>query len=305
MDIEPNTASEVDLDVGPPVTVAIPTIGRVETLPAVLYSIAMQQHAHVAELLLLDEADSPVTENFAVNQVLDLLSLMEVQVRILRNRRRAGIGNARIRLALEAKNDRLMMVDDDVLLRPYTMAALYRALEEHRAVAHWAVPSCLLVNKGLDLDGYLDERVSRDDPRVTKWTEKYPWFIPYYLYRERFTRLLPVAGTQAILIRHRKRLIDSAMGMVQLGSLPREDTYMTRKMGLGVFTSVGVCDHIEHLDQKNRLLWGSSMFYRLHEAAMARPDDFVDLLGSWSTNESDEGVVVMGRAEDEDDEPQF
>lgn len=268
-------------------TVAIPTIGRVEMLPAVLYAIANQEskYGRVAELVLLDEADGPVTQHYAVNQMLDLMSVHGVDIRIIRNRRRKGIGAARIRMAEEATNARVLMVDDDVCLRPNVLDDLTIALEREHKIAQWAVPSCFLVNKGLDLgyaelDGYSDQYVSRDDPKVKEWTERYPWFVPYYMYDEPFDQLIPCAGTQAILLRDKYQFIQATHEMVKLGSLPREDTYMTRKYGPGVFTSRAVCDHFEHADQRNRGHWGSSQFYRLHQVAMEHPDAFLELFGS-------------------------
>jgi len=55
------------------VSAVIPTIGRIETLPVVITALGFQTHP-IDELILLDEAKTPVTEAYAVNQALELPS---------------------------------------------------------------------------------------------------------------------------------------------------------------------------------------------------------------------------------------
>lgn len=257
------------------VTAAIPTIGRTETLPMVLYSLANQLKP-IDELIILDEARRPVLENYAVNQAVDLLSLQGIPTKIIRRRHRRGIAQARLDLAQEAKYRHVLMVDDDVALRNTCLGQLTAAWEDRYS---WVVPFCFLVSAAFKLDGYTDKKVSKDDPEVTRWTERYPWFVPYFDYKERnFCLEIPVAGTQCILW-DKEVLLDHGSEAGQLGPLPREDTYLTKMTGPGLFVSEARCDHFEHAGQEQRSLWGSSMFYRLHEAAMEDPEGFLKLLG--------------------------
>ena len=251
------------------VTVAIPTIGREETLPAVLNAIAFQSHP-VDELIILDEAKKPIAENFAINQAMDLLSLQGTRVVLLRERRKNGIGNARYRLCGEARNNIVLQVDDDVVLRPDCLARLLYSGSR----VPWVVPTCVLVPGFFALDGYLDTVVDPDDPRVTKWTSKYPWFIPYYRYSVPVVRDIECAGTQCILL-DRSSVLSLCEALQGMGRLPREDTYLTAKLGPGRFVSEAECLHYEHPNQTDRSNWGTAMFYRLHEMAMEDPDHFV------------------------------
>ena len=258
----------------PKITCGIPTIGRTETLAATLNSIAFQTF-QIDELILLDESEKPVTESYAVSQALDYLSLLGVRVVVLRERRRLGIGPARFRLCSEARNWGLLQVDDDVVLHP-------RCLEE--LIPHvnfdcpWAVPTCLLVNPELATGMHLDEKVDRQDPRVLEWTTKYPWFIPYFRYRSSFCCDLAMAGTQAILL-DAGAVIDRCRGLLTLGKLPREDSYLTSQLGTGKFVSDALCVHYEHASQVDRGNWKSSMFYRLHQAIQASPRTFINFIG--------------------------
>jgi glycosyltransferase involved in cell wall biosynthesis len=253
----------------------IPTIGREETLPMVLMALAHQVKLP-SEVILLDEAKKPVSENYCVNQALDVLSLKGCSIKTLRSRRKKGIGAARLRLASEASNEFVLMIDDDVVLEPTCARELLTNF--NKEPVSWAVPTCLLVPANFSLDGYSDKVVRIEDPAVQMWTQKYPWFIPYFQYEEPFECLLPCSGTQCILLK-KEAFLESCSEMGALGSLPREDTYMTSKMGSGLFISRAICHHFEHPSQAERSNWSSSMFYRLHEACMESPDEFVNLLG--------------------------
>lgn len=260
------------------VTVAIPTIGREEMLPAVLNSIALQSYP-VDELIILDESSKPVAENYATRQAMDLFSLQGTRVVLLRERRKQGIGHARYRLAEEARNDFLLQVDDDVVLRPDCLMELFTALTIFQSgVCNWAVPECLLVPSDLVSDGYIDSPVYPDDPKVVEWTGKYPWFVPYYQYRSDVLDYLSCAGTQCILLR-KEKVLEKCSAIKDMGRLPREDTVLTSLLGKGVFTSTAKCIHYEHMSQTDRSNWGTSMFYRLHEKAMNDPEQFAKFLG--------------------------
>lgn len=257
------------------VTVGIPTVGRVETLPTVLTSLAFQTPV-IDEIVILDEAKAPIMESYAVNQALDVLSVQGTRVEIVRSRRRSGIGAARMEVIGEARNELVLMVDDDVAIRPGLVERLVAVQTERNAP--WVVPTCFLVPAALELDGYTDRLVNPDDPEVLRWTERYPWFIPYFRYSKPVERSISAAGTQCILLR--KDVFEShAARAVELGNLPREDTYMTRVTGPGWFTSTTECLHYEHVSQVDRGNWGKSMFYRLHEAILKNPEGFVDFIG--------------------------
>lgn len=260
----------------PDYSAVIPTIGREETLPMVLMALAHQSKLP-SELILLDESKKPVSENYCINQALDVLSLKGCSIKTLRSRRKKGIGAARLQLANEASNDLVLMVDDDVVLEPSCARVLLEGLDKNSV--SWAVPTCLLVPANFELDGYTDKIVKIEDPAVQLWTQKYPWFIPYFQYEEPFSCLIPCSGTQCILLKKEDFLM-ACSDMEYFGRLPREDTYMTAKMGEGLFISKALCHHFEHSSQAERSNWSSSMFYRLHEACLESPDDFLNLLGN-------------------------
>jgi GT2 family glycosyltransferase len=256
-------------------SVCIPTVGRIETLPTVLFSILGQKG--VSEVIILDEASVPVCESFVVNQALDLLSLSKgIEVRVIRRRRRGGIGKARVDLINEAKNDYIVMVDDDVVLGERCAEVLVSHSMEH---ASWAVPTCVLISAGLELDGYTDQVVDAEDPKVKQWTERYPWFMPYFRYSKVVIEThLGCAGTQCIAF-SRDRVKDSFDFLDKNGALPREDTLFTRVTGPGVFYSGVECYHFEHKSQVTRGQWDRRMFYRVHEAILKDPKAYIELMG--------------------------
>jgi len=256
------------------VTAVIPTVGRTETLPMVLHSLACQTWP-VSDLIVLDEAARPVSESYVVNQAMDLLSLQGAGVKILRRRHRRGIAAARLELAAEARTELVLMVDDDVVLRPDCLQLL---MEKRTTDFAWAVPYCFLVSAAFRRDGYRDSVVSKDASVVREWTARYPWFVPYFNYAEDFTQAIDVAGTQCILW-NRSEFLEEAGGVEKLGRLPREDTYLTKVTGPGLFVSRARVDHFEDDSQAGRGAWESSVFYRMHTAVMEDPEGFLRVMG--------------------------
>ena len=257
------------------VSIGIPTIGREETLPMVLSAIGFQDYP-VDEVILLDEGKKPITENFAIRQVMDFLSLKGIRVVYLRDRNGRGIGAARLRLAEEARNRAHLQVDDDVVMDPSCLRKMMEVYELYSP--SWVVPTCKLIPADFAPDGYIDRTVDPDEPEVRQWTEKYPWFVPYFVYDRVIDRSLVAAGTQCILF-DKQVLYAFCSSARTLGNLPREDTYITTKSGPGRFISTALCFHYEHASQNGRANWSDSMFYRLHQAAIEDPDKFVDCLG--------------------------
>lgn len=253
------------------ISVGVPTIGRVEVLNSVLVGVLNQGMAD--ELILYDEADVPVTDSYQVNQALDALSLSGTKVKIIRNRRRQGIGAARYHIAEEAKNEYLCMVDDDVVMEPGCLKAMFEVMTQHRKF--WSVPYCLMVPK-VGYDGYRDDVVENNDPDVLRWLEKYDWFYPYFDFFEPVEKEISASGTQCILV-NREVMLTRTKALLDFGSIPREDTFMTRKMGSGIYTNKARCIHFSHESQEGRF-WSKSMFYRLHEAAIRDPDAFAEVL---------------------------
>jgi len=256
------------------VSVCIPTVGRTETLPTVLFSLLGQEG--VKEILILDDSAVPVCENFVVNQAIDLLSIYGVDSKIIRRRRREGIGPSRVYLVEQAECDHIVMIDDDVVLGQGCIKVLRTHLSDG---APWVVPTCLLVPAGFEMDGYTDQIVDPNDPAVLEWTEQYPWFVPYFRYREDYVvKDLKCSGTQCIGIT-KASMEKAASALSRMKKLPREDTVMTAMSGPGTFDAGAICYHFEHKSQVTRGDWGRQMYYRLHEVAMGTPFNFVDMMG--------------------------
>lgn len=255
------------------ITAVVPTMGRVETLPMVFTALAFQTYP-IHQMIVLDEAKSPIAESWAVNQALDVLSLQGVEVILIRNRRRSGIGPARRMLVEKSDCPWVLMVDDDVVLRPTCLAEL---MKEKKSDRGWLVPTCFLVPAALELEGYLDMPVDPEDPRVTLWTSKYPWFVPYFKYTSDVCCELDASGTQCILL-DRQVFLRHCQSVSALGNLPREDTYITKSMPGGWFVSRAECLHYEHASQADRGNWDRTSFYRLHEAILRDPEGFVEFM---------------------------
>lgn len=254
------------------ISVVIPTVGRVETLPTVLTALSFQTYP-IKEVIIYDEAPTPVMENYVVNQALDVLSLQGVGTKVIRNRLLKGIGAARYKMAKEARSTFVLMIDDDVVPLPDCLEHLAGDSEYP-----WVVPTCRLIPAGFTSDGYIDsEIVQPDDPRVAQFTAKYPWFVPYFRYPKDYSQIIPYSGTQAILL-NRAKFLEVNGDLSELGRLPREDSVMTKRMGVGLFVAAAETLHYEHKSQVGRANWSSSVHYRLHQAAAHDPEAFVKLM---------------------------
>lgn len=252
------------------ITAVIPTVGRPEILNSVIFSIFQQNF--VDEFILLDESDIPTYRQYQVEQAIDLLSRKGVKIKIIRERNKKGIGSARVRLVEESSNDFVLMVDDDVVLGKDCVSFLAYGMDISNT---WSVPSCILVSKVYP-DGYIDKVVKREDPIVEQWVNKYPWYLPWFEYDRHFVEKLSVAGTQAILL-NKSVFLDKARDIEKFGNLPREDTYMTVKMGQGVFVSSAKCYHFVCPSQQERM-WDNNMYYRIHTKIIENPDRFKDFI---------------------------
>lgn len=252
------------------ITAVVPTTGRAEMLNSVIFAIDQQEN--IDEFILLDESDIPVYRQYQVEQAIDLLSRHGIRTKILRDRRRMGIGSARTRLVQEASNEWVLMVDDDVVMHRDCSILLSKEVER---VGTWAVPSCILVSKVYP-DGYMDVPVSRDDPFVQMWVRKFPISLMWNEYKETFTERVRISGTQVILL-NRGVFLDKTKGMEDFGNIPREDTYMTAKMGMGIFVSAAKCFHFVDPKSQERS-WNDAMFYRLHDKILEDPDKFREFI---------------------------
>ncbi len=256
------------------ISVAIPTIGRRETLHAVIFSVFQQAKCLLEELIILDEGDTPISEDYQIRQAIDLLSVYGITTKVIRNRNRKGIANARLVLLKECKSEFVLMLDDDVCLDRDCVESLFKELS-HNSEIDYVVPVCLLVQK--EAAAYSEDslynanKVTRED--VKHITDKMPWFIPYFRYKDEFKAPIKVSGTQAILLRKSKAM-PLCEEMAGLGKLPREDTYLTSQLK-GMFISKAESYHFVHPSQTRE--WGKDVFYELHHKVMDKPKMFIEL----------------------------
>ena len=104
--------------------VAIPTKNREDIMPTVLQSL-FHQTTDCFNLLIYDEGNIPITENYHVRQFFDLLEIHKgIEITHRRNMKDGSLARARIFILNYTKQHNykyVMMLDDDVMLTPNTI----------------------------------------------------------------------------------------------------------------------------------------------------------------------------------------
>jgi len=158
------------------ILIAIPTKNRSDILPLPLYSLS-QQAIHF-DLVIYDSSDAPVTDNYIVRQMIDLLQLHKgVDVKHIRSMKDRSLALARVfllRYARERHYRYLLMLDDDVMLTPGFVKTLYDHIRSHSKVIYVAGVAIDVNNALAHSDYSLDTKNS--------FAGLSEWGIPHYYY---------------------------------------------------------------------------------------------------------------------------
>lgn len=255
------------------ISVCIPTIGRPEILNSVLMGIFNNREV-VDEVIILDQGDTPASEAYQVSLAIDLLSLNHIRVNYIRQRLSKGIAENRYFLVKEARNHLVMMVDDDVVLDVGCISRLCKALENYPKL-NWAVPHSLMVRN--TVPNYIDAReVNFKNTEIQNILKRRPWFITFFNYVEELELPIDFCEPQASLVR-RGNFLDTCRDIIKLKKLPREDTFMVKSMGKGIFVSKARVFHFAHYQQQSRH-WDGITNYALHWGIYKDPKKWLDFL---------------------------
>lgn len=110
--------------------VLIPTIGRPEALALTLGGLAGQiPDAVLQRVLVADQSEEPAEEHPLVAAMVRTLRNGGVDVDVRRRPHRRGLAEQRDFLLARARADHVLFLDDDVWLRPWSVATMRRALD--------------------------------------------------------------------------------------------------------------------------------------------------------------------------------
>lgn len=210
---------------------------------------------NISEIIILDSGEIPVIEDESLITVLDALKDYGIPFKYLRDKPR-GIGPARYRLLEEARTDRAIMIDDDVMVSGNFIREVTR-FDEFTQEFAFRVPCCWIATDYLgvkDLD-----RTPKTALEALEIAGSRHHILPYMRYVEgsNFISDIRYCGTQCIDLSVHLALQATELKNWRKGA-PREDTYLTKMLadvgdqfGMhGALVTNAYSYHLEHNTQK-------------------------------------------------------
>jgi len=112
-------------------TVLIPSCNRPTALAVTLTGLCFQ-HCQDFDVVVADQSDTPVYQEPSVRTVIRLLEKQGHRVLALTNLPRRGLAQQRQFLLDHVASPYCLYIDDDVLLEPFVLGNMLKALEEER-----------------------------------------------------------------------------------------------------------------------------------------------------------------------------
>jgi len=233
--------------------VAIPTKNREEIIPTVLQSL-FHQTIDSFDVLIYDQGDQPVTENYHVRQFIDLLEIHKgIEVNIRRSMKDRSLAMARVYILKYVKkyNYRfVMMVDDDVMLMPDTIDVLLKKIKRLKDCV-WIEGIAMDVNNILKHSDYDVEEL--ESPKGMS-----PWAVNHHYFKNSFTidRISTTGGFHYLFDMDKiddKRFKKIIKKLKYLHGMPCEDIMLEYhsigKNTTGKLTSDALIYHFPHTEQ--------------------------------------------------------
>ena len=221
------------------ISVLIPTTGR-STLSAVLSQLI---YFRVGEVIIYDSGEVPSYSRDDVMIVCEALLKSGIEVQYVRAEA-LGIGYARADLIDRAFFDTCLFLDDDVLLPVDALEQMYQTFidPKYNNGKGFVAPCCIIAADFLGVKGLKREPIRLEDldPRTTP-----DHVLPYYQYKGTPWIPLKYCGTQALLFSKKSAEPAKEVLFNWKKGEPREDTYLTSKMGKGWLATSAVCWHLE------------------------------------------------------------
>lgn len=221
------------------ISVLVPTTGR-STLSAVLGQLA---YFRVGEVIIYDSGEVPSYSRDDVMIVCEALFKSGIEVHYIRADAE-GIGYARADLIEYAHFDTCLFLDDDVLLPSSDLEQMYQTFidPQYNNSEGFVAPCCVIAADFLGVKGLKREpiRLEELNPATTP-----DHVLPYYRYKGAPWIQLSYCGTQALLFSKKSAEPAKEVLFRWKKGEPREDTYLTSKMGKGWLVTSAVCWHLE------------------------------------------------------------
>lgn len=225
--------------------VLIPTIRR-DVIGLCLQALAYQTELP-DRITILDSGEQPITSNYIVRMVIDILAEKEVEVIYLRENRKVPIVAARRKL-LERVSQDFMFVDDDALLEPEYIEKVkhtlrFRLRADNQLVG-FAGGVFLLPNNEINKPDFSMKLM--EEPPVGMSQFQYAFFRYHGVsYIE-----IDYGGVSGVAFRYGREnyLLASLKDLPD--DAPLEDFILTKAVGKGVLRTDAVAWHLFNPEQK-------------------------------------------------------
>jgi len=256
------------------ILIAIPTKNRADILPLPLYSLFQQTHKDF-DVFIYDQSDEPITENYIVRQMFDLLQLHgDINVIHKRSMKDRSLTQARQFLLHYTKQKSykyLLMLDDDVALQPDCLEKLYKEIKNSKDIIY-VEAIAMDVNNALRHSDY-DVDVHTSTDQFNRWQVNHH----YYDVKFEIDRTSTTGGFHYLIDMQK---VDEAMFnnvIYQLGKLigmPCEDIMLLYHLTSGKF--------------KGRLITNALVY---HFPNTAQPRDWYNVTRKIQQRISEKGEV--------------
>jgi len=252
--------------------ILIPTYQRCEVIGLCLQALAFQTYLP-DRITILDSGESPITSNYTVRMVFDILSEKHVEVVYLRENKKVSIVAVRRRL-LEKVTQDFMFVDDDAILEPdyvnKMVTGLRLCLSEGNSPVNFSGGSFLLPNNEINKPDFSTELFEAPPNNVSQYQ------YAFFRYKEPQFIEIDYGGVSGVLFRFeaKDRLIKSLENLPN--DAPLEDFILTKAAGRGILRTDAIAWHLFNLEQKRN--WSYALENILRRNFEQHPEKIVNFL---------------------------
>jgi hypothetical protein len=249
----------------------IPTI-RNNTIGLCLQSLGNQTMLP-ERVVILDSGDKPITSNYVVRMMFDILADKGVVIEYFRENKRVHIVVAKRKL-LEKVTDHFMFLDDDILLEPDYIDKVYAAcfyrLREKNQLVGFSGGLILLPNNEIGKPDFSTESIIEPPKNVNQYQ------YAYFRYADKKFIEIDYGNGGATMFKFgtEKALLESLEGLPD--DAPMEDFILTRAAGRGLLRTDVVAWHLMNPNQKRD--WNYALENILRRNFEHFPEKVIDFL---------------------------
>lgn len=251
--------------------ILIPTI-RINTISLCLQSLS-NQTMFPDRIVILDSGDRPITSDYVVRMMFDILADKGVEINYFRKNKRVPIVAAR-RFLLEKVTDHFMFLDDDILLESDYIEKVYKAcfyrLRAANGLVGFSGGLILLPNNEIGKPDFSTELVNEPPKDVNQYQ------YAYFRYKDPKFIEIDYGNGGATMFRHGMEmlLLEALKGLPD--DAPMEDFILTKAAGRGLLRTDAIAWHLMNPNQERN--WNYALENILRRNFEEHPEKVINFL---------------------------